>query len=536
MSDQTKHEGSLLSNFIHRHAWGLTFAFVFMVSAVTGYCAHFKLVRPLINDEALELIQGVGMPLDKFYFFTPDSVYPMGTADIIETFCPYIVRFAVDAGGEFGPQTSSVFLLRGFYAACYLMGCVAFAWAAGKLWGAGWAAGAGLALASSPFVLVINNILTRNGISILWVCLIVAALVWWTRRDAKQSVVSTYTPALVVAGLLILGCWTYTAFRLVAIAVYAALVVDWWYFEKTKARAIKVMVSGILFGAVLLVLMAWNSDSLLIILRRGGYAVGDSSGYLARLALTLATPFNHPGNRVTPFIIEDVHALVGGAVLSKWLAVFFVVGWLAAWVGSCRVAFMAAVIWTTGMLLCAVAGPNFKYLLPFMPFALLLAISGLRMCVQYLASRFECGRVLMACVVLIFSGVAWSGLNDFFGRFPADPQNEGNRVSNVMADVAVEMVKGGAPRVYVQPGRGVDIVFWRIKPLIDSGRVAVYSTLPRLLDGFGETAPVPPGSVLLIDYPIQQFRNSILNWDTFPAIKIINTRELKDERAGEAGL
>jgi len=290
---------------------------------------------------------------------------------------------------------------------------------------------------------------------------------------------------------------------MVAVAIYIALAIDWWKAGKTKRDGLCVAGSGLLFIGVLLGLMAWNTDSLLMILQRGGYAVKEGGGYLARLALTLLTPFYHPDNRWAPFLIEDVHLFVGGPALSRWLAGFFVIGWVAAWFRPRRLERLVAMIWTLGMALCAVAGPNFKYLLPFLPFTLLLALSGFRIVTDFLSAKYRSANVGHAIVVVVVIGSAWGGLHDFFHRYPKGELSERNYAASAMADIAIKQVQAGVPRVLVQPGRGVDIVRWGIGPLISSGQVSVFPDIEPLIAAAGAAGAVPTGTLLLIDYPVE---------------------------------
>jgi hypothetical protein len=503
--------------------WAVT-----MIAAVTGWMSQNRVTIPLINDEAVELIQGTGMPLDRFYFFTPDTAYPGGNADIIESFYAYIVRFTLTTDKRSDAQADELRPVRNLFFAGYAAGCIVFAWAVGQSWGAGWAAAAGTALATSSFLLVVNHTVTRNGLSIIWACLIFAILWRWIRRSEGNTSAGGWSSACWLAVLLVMGCWTYTSFRLVAVAVYAALMIDWWCAGRTKHYGICVVGSGLLFAVVLLGLVAWNSDSLLIFLQRGGYAVESGGGYFARLALTLLTPFYHPNNSWTPFLIEDVHVLVDGPVLSRWLAGFFVIGWVAVWCRYRRLERVIALIWTVGMALCAVAGPNFKYLLPFLPFTLLLAMSGLKIVVEYLSAKYRRPKVWRTIAATVVIGAAWGGLHDFFHRYPNNRQNKGNLVATVLADVAADRVRAGATRVLVQPGRGVDVLNWRVRGLIASGKVSVYADIESLFAGIDADGALPSGSLLLFDYPVETLLKNP-DADNLPAtLKIINVRLLQE--------
>lgn len=493
-----------------------------LLGAVVGGCAHFAFQRPLINDEAVELIQGTGMPLDRFHFFAPEPCYPDGIADVIETAVPYFQRMLTGEITSPADQPRHEFIVRAFYLAAYITGACLLALTAGRLWAYPWSPIAGLLLIFSSYCLILNNIVTRNGITILWSTLAAWSLILWLNRRPEASAARNALGLILLTITLILGCWTYTSFRILTVAIYGALSLHWLRYERTKTSLLAITLSAVGFATVIALMVTADETELEFFIKRGSYALRDPYDYIARLGYTLLSPWHHASSNSVPFLVEDVHILVGRAVISPWLSPFFALGWVLAWRGSCRYVHLCALVWTLGMIGCALAGPNTKYLFVFLPFTLLLTLSGLRATVEFLNARIfsknETHAGLALLLILVFTGE----IRDFTGRFIGSERHKLNAGGDTLAAEALTYYRKHKTRVYVHTGLGFDIVKWRTRHYRHETNFTVHISLHNLRETMTENPP-PEGSVLFISYPAKEIPPNSDGWFPPASVRIITT-------------
>lgn len=500
-----------------RTSWILVFS-IFSIALAISLRSHFGIHRALVNDEAVELVIGTGMPLDRFYFWSPQAAYAEGEADLMETGVPYVNRFLAHFTKENGQPGSFIPLVRVIFAIAQACAAALLGMAAARLWGMVWGLATGLMLGVSAFALIVNNVVTRNGVSLLWSTLAVYVLV----RFFVVAPVKRWVPVLGLALVLVLGCWTYTSFRMLAAAIYFALVVDWLRFDRGWRALPMIGSSLVLFVVALLALLMADGGSFSSFAGRGSYVLGEASDYFRRLWPTLLSPGYYVRPEVATFLVEDVHILVGRQVLSLLLVPFFVVGLIGGWFQGARFVQFLSVVWGFGMAACALGGANMKYLFVFLPVTMMIAMSGLRLVSGTLAEEGRWGRWYRAGVAVLLVLVAFFELSDVFVRFPKAERSQMNVVSERMGDYAAAQVDSFS-RVYIQPGLGFDIVMWRLR-LLGDARVTAFSTLDLLRKAMEKTPP-PPNSLLIIDYPAEVIPAEQGGWRLPSGVRIVNVRD-----------
>ncbi len=484
-----------------------------MIALVVGGYSHFFVNVPLINDEALELSQGVRMRLDSFHFLSPTEIYLWGNADQIETLVPYVSAWLAHVGWGGDVDRDYVRLIHLVFLLAYAAGTLFFALTLRSLLGRGWAFVGGLIFACSAFVLITNHIVTRNGISLLWATAITGTVVKWADETAPGSRTTKWFLPAGLALLLVMGCWTYTSFRMLSLAVFLTLALDFLQFDRTLRGVARLAAAGAMFGGLMVVLIEWDGSSLQSFLQRGSYAVGDSSGYLRRLAFSFISPWHYVSPAESFFVIEDVHVAIGRAPLSPILAPFFVLGCLTSWGCSCRAVRLVAKLWLIGMVCCAVAGPNLKYLVVFFPATLCLTVFGLQRAAHALGQLRVRRWLALALVASVIACALAGEVSDYLFRFPYTERQKLNRIPARMAETAVKLLQEGYAKVYVQPGLGFDIVVWYLEHdrALRGRPVEFYFSLANLREAMTQEPP-PPQSVLLIDYPAAEIPRLTQGW------------------------
>ena len=499
---------------------GTALLLVLAVSVAAGLFNHLAVTRPMINDEAVELLQGVDMPVNGFHFFTPDYVYPEGFADIIETFVPYINRALSGHFFGFESQESLTLAIRSYFGLAYVAGVLLFTLAVGRLWGGWWAVAGGVCLGLSAFTLILNQFLTRNGISILWSTALVLLLVFRMEGNKESFFKRKVVISILMACVLVLGCWTYTSFRLLTLAFYLALLLDWFRFDRTLKTFTLLGVSGTTFVCILGLLVVLGGVSPMLFLQRGGYAMGEVNHYFNLLMLSLLSPLYHATGQNPFFLVEDIHNLVQRPVLSLWLAPFFVLGWLVSWRWGGRLMSVVVLTYTAGMALCALAGPSAKYLFVFFPFTIVLSLVGLRTGYEWLKKVPLVRKIRPVVATFFLVGMASGEIRELSVRFREDDDHVRNATAELLAKTALEYLELGGT-VYVLPGLGCDIVMWKTRAGRNTGRLFVC----RRMDDFRklvEQGISRKGAVLLVDYPVDCETLQLNGW-TFPEqVRIIN--------------
>jgi hypothetical protein len=519
------HLGKVSQKLSNRFSLLFSLLLLLSILVLAGTVNHFGSHRPLINDEAVELLQGTGIPLDRYYFFAPAKAYPEGCVDVIETLVPYLYRVLGSTLFRFHSQDEFIGGIRICFVAVYVVGVLLFSFACWRLWGGFWPLAGGLSLGLAGYTLILNQFLTRNGISILWSCAIVLLLVMWMGWSRQLSLGKKVWASALLALLLVLGCWTYTSFRIYAAALYAALFLDWLRFDRSPKLFFTLGFSVTLFVSALVAMVLFGGDSLMLFLQRGGYALDQKADYWDLFTVSLASPLYYATGQDPLFLVEDVHNLVGRPVLSPWLSIFFIAGWVGSWKWGGRFMNIIVSTYTLGMAVCALAGPNTKYLFVFFPFTILLSLWGLRLTLSLLstASVIRFGS-LIAVFLLFVVMICWE-LREVFVCFRQDHNHQRNAVTELLANTAVKYSSRGE-RVYVQPGLGFDIVMWKTRPAQRAGNLFVYASFEEFRESL-EKRPPPVSSTLLIDYPEEVIPHEHYDWMTSKKITVVNIHDLK---------
>lgn len=497
------------------------------VAFVIGLIAHTSIERPLINDEAVELRQAEGTSWRSFHFLTPPEAYPEGSVEEIETLAPYLHRASFTLlASALNDREAFLAPVRGLHLAAFVLAALIFTAALAHRWGDEMACVGGVCFATSGFVLILNHILTRNGISILWGSLLVLALCRW--EAPAQADKRWPWAAGIWTATLILGCWTYTSFRIVAAAGFAALLLAWLYFDRRLRSAIVLSAAGSTFCLLLFLLVKADGSSFESFLRRGSQAVGSGDYYWYHLSLCLAAPFWHASGEISTgeistFVTEDVHHLMGRALLSPFLAPFFGLGLLA---GLLRrkvewPVFVAAWTWLLSMPLCALGGPSVKYQFALFPFILLLTARGLLLGKEWVAAALHPHTANFASsgiLILAAIGELWL----VFVRFPRHPRHELNQRPRELARYSQELAHSQGVPVIIQPSLGYGTVNWWLWPR-DPSRVRAVSGRRKLRE-YLTAHPPTTATILVLDYPPSLLTKDQPGWALPPSLQVVDAR------------
>jgi hypothetical protein len=354
-------------NFLY---FSLIFLFVFSY-IFTNFNSH-----PLINDEAIELLVAEDIPVNHFEFFAPP--YRTGIVTEIESLLPYLIHFLQSIFGRDLRAVRFVFAFCIGFGACfyYLLLKNHFSEAYG-IWGL-------FLLFCSAYLGYYSRILTRNGISSLWVCMILYLL--WKYLDAARSGRSKTWIMLVLPFAIVCSNLSYTSFKFFSIATYLALLFWSVFYANRKREILLISLNMILAAGVMMFLIIKGHSSLKMLLFRGNYVLvgGKSAGILLdNILCSFLMPFYFKSDGA--FLVDMTHITFHRHALSYFLCPFYLIGLASIFrkrtpeVEFHRVLFIILII-TTALL--GVGGPVLKHHYVSFPLIIFFSVLGYKTVVE----------------------------------------------------------------------------------------------------------------------------------------------------------
>ena len=413
----------------------------------------------VINDEAIELLVSEDLPTDRVYFFAPN--YQGGNVTLIESLAPYINLAIMSISGH------SLRFLHLFFALCHTGACYLFfrllhayfEQVSFALYGA-------ILLGGASYATFFNRILTRNGISMLWSCLMLLVLYQALKISQTHRRRALYW--LILPVVLTLAFWTYTAFKFIIVAIYLSLglwslfqVFSLRYFARRAWRypALSCVLTLCCIAGLLLI----SQTSFHFTIFRGSYVLGGNWAevfrkYASHLVSSLLLPvYFKPGG---DFLIEVTHAAYNRQTLSLFLAPCFILGvWNALAFKKSGFGFQQLVLctWLLGTAMLALGGPQLKHHFALFPFVMFLAICGLWQAAEWLTLIFR-PRSFNIIAAIFLLAVVGGESNHLFRKIPLDGLLRLD--SSLPAAVAREALQRTqtVSKVYLVEGWGRDAV------------------------------------------------------------------------------
>jgi len=493
-----------------------TVLLIVLFSCLVSFFNHLYSTHVLFNDEAYELMIAEGVPLDRFYFMGPASAYPKGALAPIEMGPLYINRFLFWLFGDFFTERDDFLIpIHIFYAMTLALSCAAYFYALRSSVSREWAAIGSLMLASSYMTLLFNQFVSRNVMTILWGCLLmiyIPRLLHTSQKNMGQNL----RTALMCSFLALAGAWTFTTYLLATTAIWAGLGLTWLRFNRKPSNLGWMVFSGGAFALTLLTFYLTDTFSMYDILFRGTYVVESGSNYAHHVLLTFLAPVYYATSGT--FFTEDVYHLVGRQTLALPLGLCYFIGLCAALLSRRPALFLAAVTWIFAVFLCALGGPNPKYLYTFFPLILFIALFGVFVLWVFLGkllgpikSYVLVGLLLLSAVAIDFWYVwAWENSKDMDAL---------NLHAKKGALRAVTIAESGA-QTYLHFGSGYDILNWYLWPKETGGKVRCSPVVYGFPELFSQYPP-GAGAVLLIDYPPEHIPRDLNGWVPPPQVKVV---------------
>jgi hypothetical protein len=346
---------------------------VFLAAIVAAGLTNFLLVRPLYNDEGVELLQAEALKLDRFDFFA--GTYPGGYTDWVEAMPLYVHRIAFIglAGNEAVVRHDFENRARLIRVALFGVISVLIFLILARPYGTVWATAGALLWSGSAYALLSNQILTRNVWSPLWLALaFLAASRGWNQRESDGKWL-WWTLVLPVS--LFFGVWSYSIFKAFSCALYAALA--WRIVREGAWRSVGALFAGgFLFGGLILISATLSGMDFQTILTRGAYTFRPNSSYGKNLLGCVLMVFQwQPPNG--HFINEAIHDTIRIPLLPWVVSPFFAIGLLAAVHARDSTLKLAAGTVAFTLPFVALAGPNVKYPYGLTPLLLVVVIGGM---------------------------------------------------------------------------------------------------------------------------------------------------------------
>jgi len=481
--------------------------FVFIFSISVSFLVHWHSQRALFNDEAHELILTEGVPLDRFYFICPSDAYPSGSVAPVEMGQLYINRYLFWIFQDYFVKRDDFLVpLHAFNTLILALSCLCFYCAIRKYTSQGLAALGAVMLATSYTALLFNQFVTRNTTTIIWGCLLILFLPGLI--DGSQKTFSQKLRAALICAILVLaGMSTFTSYLLAAVAIWTSLGIVWLRFDRKWSNLGWIMFSGSVFSFGYLFLCYTSTYSLSAILFRGTYAMNGMAVYVENAILTLLSPVYYATDG--SFFKEDVHIIFGRPLLAFVFAPFYFIGLVYMICSRRPLVFLAVIVWVIGALLCALSGPNPKYIYTFFPLILLISLFGASILRVLIAKHLgnTAANVILG-LLLLFAVV--DDLKDVFKQ----PHDMGREIVNTLprhgAELAIKSVESGRD-TYIYFGLGYDILNWYLWPReigIKVKRCSVTEELPALFLQF----PPQPDSVLFVDFPPESLPQTLKGW------------------------
>ncbi|GAK58508.1 4-amino-4-deoxy-L-arabinose transferase and related glycosyltransferase of PMT family [Candidatus Vecturithrix granuli] len=413
----------------------------------------------VINDEAIELLVSEDLPTDRVYFFAPN--YQGGNVTLIESLVPYVNLAIMSISGH------SLIFLHLFFALCHAGACYLFfrllqahfQQTSFALYGA-------ILLGGASYANFFNRILTRNGISMLWSCLIL--LVLYQALKTSQTHRRNVLYWLILPVVLTFAFWTYTSFKFIIVAIYLSLGL-WAVFQSFSSRYFArrawryPLLSCILTLCCIAGLLLISQTSFHFTIFRGSYVLGGNWAevfrkYASHFVSSLLLPvYFKPGG---DFLIEVTHTAYNRQTLSIFLAPCFILGvWNSLTFKKSSFGFQQLVlcIWLLGTAMLALGGPQLKHHFALFPIVMFLAICGLWRVAEWVSLMLP-PRSFNIVAVIFLLAVVGGETNHLFRKIPLDSLLRLD--SGLPAAVAREALQQAqtVSKVYLIEGWGRDAV------------------------------------------------------------------------------
>lgn len=461
--------------------------------------AHFGIApqRPLMNDEAVEMLQTVDLPLDRFYFLAP--AHRDRWCEVVESVAIYLNRIFV------GPGRFDLTPVRLLHAFAFVVGVLAFYAAAKRSLSRFFSVAASFVLAASSLNLFYNQVLTRNYLSAPLGALILFFLVRAFRADLPGPRAGWLIGG--VGCVLTLGIMSYSAFRPLAAALGGALTLEVLLRREVSLghrvrQCGRVIICFLGVGAATGFLLWLSHTPLEVFVGRGTYSLAKGMPPWESLGLTWLSPvwLTRSPEYEGKFIIDETLWAFEQPYILWTLAVFYGLGLVGGLLGRGRERrpelFVAA--WT--VVLCqailSAGGPNPKYSYVLLPFYFLLTFAGLQSVVEDLSRGLKhaaaygrlianrqlprsASRALHGAVIAYLAVHVGLELRHLAGRpgFINDLSRDRHplplmvhyqqmhRIAIETAQVAIELARASPEGVvYMSAVWGGDLAFWMIRP------------------------------------------------------------------------
>lgn len=475
---------------------------------VVALFVHMAVDRVMIKDEAIELLQAADLKVDQIRFFAPAYRHPDNSGVMpIEALVPYVNHLFIEM---FGYKTGP---MRFFNAYCYGITVMVFFLAMRRFSDVNAALFNTFLFLFSSYGLIYNQFLTRNALSPLWGCLLFWALaVYHTGRTELER----WRAAVLFMPLaLLLGNWTYTSFKIIAVATIFAITITyaadrfWEWREKKKFWTIE---GGLLFTGVGLFITALGSilwvtrTPLPLYFMRGDYVMVKENEWY-HILMTFLAPIYYCDNAKAIFLPDETHPALGRSILPVWIAALFYIGLFSAFLlrgRLWRLWFTLAWIWIISSGILGLGGASQKYLLALLPINFALASYGLHRVfnavkdstiMQWPVSRWAAFFGLVALVFYYpFSEINWALYRK---------REVGGNFYYVANEIALRTGKAArreserAHSVYVYCVWGKEVCFWAARPAANIVDVASAVRFAQAADR-GQL-PDPKNSVLILN-------------------------------------
>ena len=422
---------------------------------------NLLIIRPLDNDEAVELLQAEALSLKRPILLAPS--YPGGSTDNVEAFPLFVHRIAF-----IWPMSKESKTREEYETLAHLVHVAVLAATAVLLflilqpsYGPRWAAAGSLLWSTSSYVLLLNQILTRNTWSPFWLALaFLAALRGWQLRSTPRVWLWW---ALILPVSLFFGIWSYTLFKAATFALFGA--VAWQCLRARDWRSLAPLAAG---GALLVLALVgfvlYSGLEPEVYLSRGNYAFGSTPNYWKNfLRCVLMTFWWFKGDGT--FLTEGVHDSVHLPLLPYLLAPFFVSGIAAAIFTREFTLRLAAGTIALALPFLAVAGPNLKYPYGLTPLMFVVVIGGAHTLVEicqrrtpvlYRVGKFAAPVLAAAYVALSAYQIGWVYADERKAPYSWEAE--------VFAKSAATLVDSGGAPIWIFIYNGFDVFRWKLIP------------------------------------------------------------------------
>ncbi len=445
--------------------WGRWIVALIAVGAAAT--VNFYLVRPLANDEAVELLQTeIADPTHPAWFI---GRYPGGHVDSVEALSLYLNRAAwVGLDENRNARADYEWRLRLLRVLTLMLVATGMHALLAPRYGNGVAMVGALIFALGAYPQFYNSFLTRNGFTPLIAVLLLAALQRLLSLRAALPWRAILVPAAMVGLAYFAGLWTYTVFKPLGPPLVLALgLALWregirgkrWLFTLTMPFGVTLIAGG---AAALFVDMPWRT-----IWTRGNYAFSTPANYLWNLICVWLTPFYWRAGD-TGFVTEETHDFLHHPTLAPILWPIFVAGLVLSFRRSSRpLSYLCAIWWVASAVPIAVAGPNMKYQQVASLLQVVIMCECLRRCYEGLVRADFRPHLVRALAwggaVLLVAGVAYDGFSTL-ARVSRRARWNMSLHAERTAKAIRAFVDAGAQQVIVYYQFSADLSRWWLHP------------------------------------------------------------------------